>query len=29
MEIEQMARQLETNAHANIPMAENEAYQCM
>ena len=24
-----MARQLETNAHANIPMAENEAYQCM
>ena len=29
MEIEQTARQLETNAHANFPMAENAAYQCM
>ena len=29
MEIEQTARQLETNAHANCPMAENAAYQCM
>ena len=29
MEIEQTARPLETNAHANFPMAENEAYQCM
>ena len=29
MEIEQTARPLETNAHANIPMAENAAYQCM
>ena len=29
MEIEQRARQLETNAHANFPMAENAAYQCM
>ena len=29
MEIEQTARQLQTNAHANIPMAENTAYQCM
>ena len=28
MEIEQTARQLETNAHANFPMAENAAYQC-
>ena len=28
MEIEQTARPLETNAHANIPMAENAAYQC-
>ena len=27
MEIEQLARQLETNAHANFPMAENAAYQ--
>ena len=29
MEIEQTACQLETNAHANFPMAENAAYQCM
>ena len=29
MEIEQKARPLETNAHANFPMAENAAYQCM
>ena len=29
MEIEQTARQLEKNAHANFPMAENAAYQCM
>ena len=29
MEIEQTARTLETNVHANFPMAENEAYQCM
>ena len=29
MEIEQTARPLETSAHANFPMAENEAYQCM
>ena len=29
MEIEQTARQLETNAHANFPMAVNVAYQCM
>ena len=29
MEIEQTARPLETNAHANFPMAENEAYQSM
>ena len=28
-EIEQTARLLETNAHANFPMAENAAYQCM
>ena len=28
MEIEQTARPLETNAHANLPMAENAAYQC-
>ena len=26
MEIEQTAHQLETNAHANFPMAENAAY---
>ena len=29
MEIEQAARPLETNAHANFPMAEKEAFQCM
>ena len=29
MEIEQTAHPLETNAHANYPMAENAAYQCM
>ena len=29
MEIEQTARTLETNAHANFAMAEKEAYQCM
>ena len=29
MEIEQTARPLETNAHANFPMAENAVYQCM
>ena len=29
MEIEQTASPLETNAHSNFPMAENEAYQCM
>ena len=29
MEIEQTARPLETNAHANFPMAENAANQCM
>ena len=29
MEIEQTARPLETNAHANYPMVENAAYQCM
>ena len=29
MEIEQTACPLETNAHANLPMAENAAYQCM
>ena len=29
MEIEQTARQLETNAHANFTMAEKAAYQCM
>ena len=29
MDIEQTARPLETNAHANFPMAENAAYQCM
>ena len=28
-EIEQTARKLETNAHANFLMAENMAYQCM
>ena len=29
MEIEQTARPLETNAHANFHLAENLAYQCM
>ena len=29
MKIEQTACPLETNAHANFPMAENAAYQCM
>ena len=29
MEIEQTARPLKTNAHANFPMAENAAYKCM
>ena len=29
MELEKTARPLETNAHANFPMAENAAYQCM
>ena len=29
MEIEQTAHPLETNAHANFPMAQNAAYQCM
>ena len=29
MEIKKTARPLETNAHANFPMAENAAYQCM
>ena len=29
MEIEQTGRPLETNAHANFPIAENAAYQCM
>ena len=29
MEIDDPARPLETNAHANFPMAENAAYQCM
>ena len=29
MEIEQTARPLETNTHANFLMAENVAYQCM
>ena len=29
MENEQTARPLETNAHANFPIAENAAYQCM
>ena len=29
MEIERTARPLETNAHANFPMAENAAYQGM
>ena len=29
VEIGQRAHKLETNAHANFPMAENLAYQCM
>ena len=29
MEIEQTARPLETNAHANFPVADNAAYQYM
>ena len=29
VEIGQKAHKLETNAHANFPMAENLAYQCM
>ena len=29
VEIGQTAHRLETNAHANFPMAENLAYQCM
>ena len=29
MEIEQTARPLETNAHANVSLAENAAYQSM
>ena len=29
MGIEQTARPLEANAHANFPMAENAEYQCM
>ena len=29
VDIEQTAHKLETNAHANFPMAENLAYQCM
>ena len=29
MEIEQTARPLETNTHANLSMEENAAYQCM
>ena len=29
VEIDQTARPLETNAHANFPMPENAAYQCM
>ena len=29
VEIGQTAHKLETNAHANFPMAENLAYQCM
>ena len=29
VEIVQSAHKLETNAHANFPMAENLAYQCM
>ena len=29
VEIGQTSHKLETNAHANFPMAENLAYQCM
>ena len=29
MEIDQTARPLETNAHANFPMGENAAFWCM
>ena len=29
MDIRRTAHKLETNAHANFPMAENLAYQCM
>ena len=29
MEIEQTACPLDINGHANFPMAENAAYQCM
>ena len=29
IEIEQTARPLETNAHANFPMAESASYECM
>ena len=29
MEIEQTARPLEAKAHANFPIAENAAYQCI
>ena len=29
MEIEQTVRPLDTNVHANLPMAGNAAYQCM
>ena len=29
VEIRQTAHKLETNAHANFPMAENMAFQCM
>ena len=29
VEIGQTAHKLETNAHANLPMAENLAYQCI
>ena len=29
MVIEQTTRPLETNSHANFPMAENAVYQCM
>ena len=29
VEIGQTAHKLETNAHANLPMAENLAHQCM